>query len=349
MISDPPIEDRAAGLPGAVPERGRDRGRGRRTSTATAATSASRSRAATTACRRRAAGRGSAVRQRGAAAARDAPGVPGARAAARRNVPCSENRPPNAQQRQHGSRAVKRAILTHRRDFVAIAALSSRPSLVAGLHPAPPAVVHVRARATTRSTPSSPRPRRSPPARASRSTIAGVQVGQVGGVEAPERPGRRDDEHRQAVRADLPQRDRAAAAAHAAEGHVPVAGSRARRPRARSRPAASSALASTSPDIDVDQILSSLDADTRNYLLLLLAGGAQAFREPGHRRSTRPSPIRGRRPARDVQAVRAAEPRHARRSRACSPSGAQNIMRRRSTTSTSSPARSGPSRASSPR
>ncbi len=39
--------------------------------------------------------------------------------------------------------------------------------------------------------------------------------------------------------------------------------------------------ASTEPDIDVDQILSSLDADTRTYLLLLLAGGAQAFNGPG--------------------------------------------------------------------
>jgi phospholipid/cholesterol/gamma-HCH transport system substrate-binding protein len=36
-------------------------------------------------------------------------------------------------------------------------------------------------------------------------------------------------------------------------------------------------IASTQPDIDVDQILGSLDADTRTYLLLLLSGGAQAF------------------------------------------------------------------------
>ena len=41
------------------------------------------------------------------------------------------------------------------------------------------------------------------------------------------------------------------------------------------------AVASTQPDVDVAQILSSLDADTRNYLLLLLAGGAQAFHDPG--------------------------------------------------------------------
>jgi phospholipid/cholesterol/gamma-HCH transport system substrate-binding protein len=40
-------------------------------------------------------------------------------------------------------------------------------------------------------------------------------------------------------------------------------------------------LANTQPDIDVDQILDSLDADTRTYLLLLLAGGAQAFNGKG--------------------------------------------------------------------
>jgi phospholipid/cholesterol/gamma-HCH transport system substrate-binding protein len=39
-------------------------------------------------------------------------------------------------------------------------------------------------------------------------------------------------------------------------------------------------VASTEPDINSDQILDSLDADTRNYLLLLLAGGAQLFQNP---------------------------------------------------------------------
>jgi phospholipid/cholesterol/gamma-HCH transport system substrate-binding protein len=48
-------------------------------------------------------------------------------------------------------------------------------------------------------------------------------------------------------------------------------------------------LASTSPTIDLDQILSSLDVDTRNYLLLLLAGGAQALRDGGST-AARPSP-----------------------------------------------------------
>jgi phospholipid/cholesterol/gamma-HCH transport system substrate-binding protein len=40
-------------------------------------------------------------------------------------------------------------------------------------------------------------------------------------------------------------------------------------------------VANTSPDVDLDQILSSLDVDSRNYLLLLLSGGAQAFHDPG--------------------------------------------------------------------
>ncbi|HTW12488.1 MAG TPA: MlaD family protein [Solirubrobacteraceae bacterium] len=40
-------------------------------------------------------------------------------------------------------------------------------------------------------------------------------------------------------------------------------------------------IANTQPDIDVDQILDSLDADTRTYLLLLLSGGAQAFNGTG--------------------------------------------------------------------
>jgi phospholipid/cholesterol/gamma-HCH transport system substrate-binding protein len=37
---------------------------------------------------------------------------------------------------------------------------------------------------------------------------------------------------------------------------------------------------STTPDVDLDQILASLDSDTRSYLLLLLSGGAGAFKNP---------------------------------------------------------------------
>jgi phospholipid/cholesterol/gamma-HCH transport system substrate-binding protein len=42
-------------------------------------------------------------------------------------------------------------------------------------------------------------------------------------------------------------------------------------------------VAATSADIDVDQILSSLDADTRNYLAVLVSGGAQALGSGGSR------------------------------------------------------------------
>jgi phospholipid/cholesterol/gamma-HCH transport system substrate-binding protein len=38
----------------------------------------------------------------------------------------------------------------------------------------------------------------------------------------------------------------------------------------------------TNPDVDFSEILSALDSDTRDYLLLLLEGGAQAFKNPGN-------------------------------------------------------------------
>jgi phospholipid/cholesterol/gamma-HCH transport system substrate-binding protein len=47
--------------------------------------------------------------------------------------------------------------------------------------------------------------------------------------------------------------------------------------------------ASTLPDVNVDEILGSLDTDTRDYLKLLLAGGAQAFRD-GPATAAAPSP-----------------------------------------------------------
>lgn len=49
--------------------------------------------------------------------------------------------------------------------------------------------------------------------------------------------------------------------------------------------------ANTEPDVDVSEILSSLDADTRNYLILLLEGGAGIFHDPGtSQTSGTPSP-----------------------------------------------------------
>jgi phospholipid/cholesterol/gamma-HCH transport system substrate-binding protein len=48
--------------------------------------------------------------------------------------------------------------------------------------------------------------------------------------------------------------------------------------------------AQTNPDVDVSEILSSLDSDSRNYLVLLLAAGAGAFKDPGSGPGTKPSP-----------------------------------------------------------
>jgi phospholipid/cholesterol/gamma-HCH transport system substrate-binding protein len=48
-------------------------------------------------------------------------------------------------------------------------------------------------------------------------------------------------------------------------------------------------VGATIPDVDFSAILNTLDTDTRNYLLLLLSGGAQAFGGQGARGST-PSP-----------------------------------------------------------
>ena len=73
---------------------------------------------------------------------------------------------------------------------------------------------------------------------------------------------------------------------------------------------------STTPDVDLDQILASLDADTRNYLLLLLSGGAQAFNA-----STQPPSGRRRCGARSSASRRSTATRG--RSRRCCRSAAE--------------------------
>ena len=46
-------------------------------------------------------------------------------------------------------------------------------------------------------------------------------------------------------------------------------------------------LANTTPDVDLSEILSSLDADTRNYLILLLLGRRAGVPRPGLTRRRR--------------------------------------------------------------
>ncbi|HXO07815.1 MAG TPA: MlaD family protein [Solirubrobacteraceae bacterium] len=111
-------------------------------------------------------------------------------------------------------------------------------------------------------------------------TIAGVQVGQVGGVSLKDGQAvvtmniykKYAPIYRNAtvlLRPRTPLKDMYLALDPGSKGAgtVPNGGSLT--------------AAQTNPDIDVSQILSSLDADTRNYLLLLLASGAQAFHDHG--------------------------------------------------------------------
>ena len=68
-------------------------------------------------------------------------------------------------------------------------------------------------------------------------------------------------------------------------------------------------VANTAPDVNVEEILASLDADTRNYLLLLLGGGAQLFHD-GNASGAAPSTRAVADLTRHVQALRAAQPGH---------------------------------------
>jgi phospholipid/cholesterol/gamma-HCH transport system substrate-binding protein len=111
-------------------------------------------------------------------------------------------------------------------------------------------------------------------------TIAGVQVGQIGGVHLQDGQAvvtmnidkKYAPIYRNAtvlLRPRTPLKDMYLALNPGTRraGRVPAGGTLS--------------SAHTSPDVDVSEILSSLDTDTRNYLVLLLAAGAGAFKDPG--------------------------------------------------------------------
>ncbi len=182
---------------------------------------------------------------------------------------------------------MKRAIRNHRIDFVAIAALcvaavatvlyilEHQPSFTFGQ-----SYYVVKAPFTTAAAVT--------PGQGQAVTIAGVEVGLVGGVSLHDGDAvvtmdifkRYAPIYRNAtvlLRPRTPLKDMYLAL----DPGTPAAGAVAA--------GGTLSLANTQPDIDVDQILSSLDADTREYLLLLLAGGAQAFGGKGAHGGT-PSP-----------------------------------------------------------
>jgi phospholipid/cholesterol/gamma-HCH transport system substrate-binding protein len=174
---------------------------------------------------------------------------------------------------------VKRAILTHRRDFGAIAVLLVLALFTAGyiLGHQPSFTLFdnpyvVKASFATAAAVS--------PGQGEAVTIAGVPVGTIGNVTL-------EDGHA-VVTMDINRR------------YAPIYRDatvllRQRTPlkdmylsldpgtsRAGALPdGASLGLAHTQPDVDVDQVLSSLDADTRTYLLLALSGGATALSGSG--------------------------------------------------------------------
>jgi phospholipid/cholesterol/gamma-HCH transport system substrate-binding protein len=173
---------------------------------------------------------------------------------------------------------VRRALAAHRRDFVAILGLVVLSLAIAGyilLHQ--PAFTFGQSYYTVRA--EFANSAAVAPGQGQAVTIAGVQVGQVGGVELVDgRAVVTMDIFRQyapiyrdatvLLRPRTPLKDMYLALDPGTKqtGAVPNGGLLP--------------VSATAPDIDLDQILASLDADTRNYLLLLLSGGAQAFRDP---------------------------------------------------------------------
>jgi phospholipid/cholesterol/gamma-HCH transport system substrate-binding protein len=173
---------------------------------------------------------------------------------------------------------MRRALGAHRRDFVAIVGLVV---LAAGI--AAYILLHQPAFTFNQSYYSVQAPFSNAaavtPGQGQAVTIAGVQVGQVGRVKLVGgravvtmnifrryAPIYRDATVLLRPRTPLKDMYLALDPGHRGAGAVPDGGTLS--------------SAATSPTVDLEQILASLDADTRSYLLLLLSGGAQAFRDP---------------------------------------------------------------------
>jgi phospholipid/cholesterol/gamma-HCH transport system substrate-binding protein len=182
---------------------------------------------------------------------------------------------------------VKRAILTHRRDFAAIIALLIGAAAVTGyIFAHQPSFTFAQSYYTVKAEFASGAAVTAGQGQAV--DIAGVQVGDVGGVSLHDgravvtmniykqyEPIYRDATVLLRPRTPLKDMYLALDPGTRNAGPIPNGGTLA--------------AGATNPDVDFSQILSSLDSDTRDYLLLLLAGGAQAFQDHGSTAVT-PSP-----------------------------------------------------------
>ncbi len=183
---------------------------------------------------------------------------------------------------------MRRALGAHRRDFVAVVGLVVLAGAIAAyilLHQ--PAFTFNQSYYTVRAPFSNAAA--VTPGQGQAVTIAGVQVGQVGGVKLVGgqamvtmniyrryAPIYRDATVLLRPRTPLKDMYLALDPGTTRTGSIPDGGMLS--------------AAATAPTVDLDQILASLDADTRSYLLLLLGGGAQAFRDPGSGTAVVPGP-----------------------------------------------------------
>ena len=177
--------------------------------------------------------------------------------------------------------AMRTAIRKHLRDFVGDHRAARRRAAVVGGDPRPtsgsrcPAGCRSSARTSSSSRPSCRPPRRSRRARARRSTSPASRSARSPSVELED--GRRSSTMKiePQVHADLQGRDRAAAAQDRPEGHGRRARRRARDARASCRRAARSRSPRRCPTSTSTRSSPSLDADTRDYLQLLLSDGGE--------------------------------------------------------------------------
>jgi phospholipid/cholesterol/gamma-HCH transport system substrate-binding protein len=183
---------------------------------------------------------------------------------------------------------VRRAIRTHRVDFVAILVLVGLAVLVTGyILEHQPAFHFGQSYYTVNADFSEASAVTSGQGQAI--TIAGVQVGQVGGISLKNGVAvvQMDIDKQYApiyrnatvlLRPRTPLKDMYLELDPGTRG------------AGRMAPGSTISTAHTTPDVDVSEILGSLDADSRNYLVLLLAAGAGAFKDGGSGSGVTPSP-----------------------------------------------------------